>query len=257
VLFNFRMWMIKFVEKRAKYNIAYGSYYKNVLIKKGIDSDKIVIAQNTINVETIVEDNKDLRKDFLGSTTNILFVGALIPEKNLKSSIDAVGELINNGYSVSFDIVGGGVILEEIRGYIHSLNLEQYIHVVGPKYGEDVRQFFRNADVFLAAGLGGLAINEAMAYGLPIISTNADWTICDLIDGNGYFMDKYGDKDLQYHYLTDFISLSPEQKRIMSDRSKEIILTRASLANMISKHNEVCLKLIDSDLSPFNNPNAN
>ena len=100
-------------------------------------------------------------------------------------------------------------------------------------------------DIFLAAGLGGLAINEAMAYGLPIISTNADGTICDLIDGNGYLMDRFNDAELQAKYLEEFIQKSPEEKIHMSKRSEEIISTKASLANMVEKHRQVCLKFLN------------
>ncbi len=75
-----------------------------------------------------------------------------------------------------------------------------------------------------------------MAYGLPIISTNADGTVCDLINGNGYFMSEFGNSNMQYHFLKKFIELSPEEKCKMSDKSKEIIKSKASLENMITKH---------------------
>ena len=99
--------------------------------------------------------------------------------------------------------------------------------------------------MFLVAGIGGLAVNEAMAYGLPIISTNADWTICDLIDGNGYYMDKYGDVKMQVDCLKAFMSLSAEEKVKMSNRSKEIISQKASLDNMTNKHREACMSMLN------------
>ena len=236
--------LISFVERHAQYVITYGSYYKNVLVSKGIRPDRIVIAQNTINVEAIVDKNIDLVRKYEGKDTKVLFVGALIKKKNLETSIAAVERLYNEGYDISFDIVGGGEMEQQLKEVVETKNLGNVVRLLGPKYGKDVQQCFRTHDVFLAAGLGGLAVNEAMAYGLPIISTNADWTVCDLIDGNGYFMDKYGDIEQQVTCLKEFISLTPEEKRIMSNRSLEIICSKASLANMVSKHKEVCLKMI-------------
>ncbi len=241
-----RQIIIGFVEKKASLNICYGSYYKNALVDKGIPHEKIIIAQNTINVEKILEENKNHKKIF-SVQTKILFVGALIKGKLLKSSIDAVKMLIDEGFDVCFDIVGGGEMLEELKQYSISLNLDGKINMVGPKYGEEVKNFFRNADVFLLAGTGGLAVNQAMAYGLPIISTNADGTVCDLIDGNGYYMDKFGDTEIQYQCLGKFIALSNEEKVRMSEKSKQIIGTKATLENMINKHREACVRLLSAN----------
>lgn len=235
--------LINFVEKRATFNITYGSFYKNRLIEKGIPEEKIKIAQNTINVERILAENEGYQKHF-SSITKILFVGALIKGKLLKSSIDAIKMLVDDNYTVHFDIVGGGEIIDELRLYTEKLNLENYISIPGPKFDNDVKRYFREADVFLLAGTGGLAINEAMAYGLPIITTNADGTGCDLIDGNGYFLEKFGDAELQYHYLKEFINQPVEEKEEMSERSKHIVSSKATLQNMTERHSEVCFCLL-------------
>lgn len=237
--------LLRFVERRADFAITYGSFYKKKLIEKGLNPNKIIIAQNTIDIESIIEKNRDLDRSYSHDITKVLFVGALIKKKNLDSSIEAIKILIEDGCNIIFDIVGGGEMLEHLKNLVKEYHLEDKINIVGPKYGDEVRDYFRTNDIFLSAGLGGLAINEAMAYGLPIISTNADWTICDLIDGNGYYMEKYGDVDLQVKYLKEFIALTPGQKRKMSERSKDNILQRASLAQMVEKHKDVCLKLIN------------
>lgn len=237
--------IITFVEKHAMNCIAYGSYYKNILCRKGVLPEKVIIAQNTIDVEGIMEKNSDLIRTFSNQETKVLFVGALIKRKELHTSIEAISQLLSEGYDISFDIVGGGEMVEPLRLMIKERGLEGRIKVVGAKYGEDVRQYFRSHDVFLVAGIGGLAVNEAMAYGLPIISTNADWTICDLIDGNGYYMDKYGDVKMQVDCLKAFMSLSAEEKVKMSNRSKEIISQKASLDNMTNKHREACMSMLN------------
>ncbi|HPJ92165.1 MAG TPA: glycosyltransferase [Bacteroidales bacterium] len=238
--------IITFVEKKAAYNITYGSFYQQELIKKGISEKKVIIAQNTINIESIIEENRNYDKKFTDKT-RVLFVGALIKGKLLYSSIDAVKKIIEEGYAISFTIVGGGEMLDELQRYVTSLQLQDKIKIVGPKFKDEVKECFRTSDVFLLAGTGGLAINEAMAYGLPIISTNADGTACDLIKGNGYYMDAFGDTHLQYKYLKSFMHLSQEEKQKMSEKSKQIIQQKASLENMVYKHVEACLNLINKN----------
>jgi len=234
-----RYLLISFVEKKAAYNITYGSFYKKELIKKGINSDQIIIAQNTINVDYILKKNMNINKLF-SSKTKILFVGAIIKGKLLKSSINAVKKLYDKGYEIVFDIVGDGEILDDLKKYVQKMAIDDIVIFHGPKYNDDSIKYFREADVFLLAGTGGLAINEAMAYGLSIITTNADGTGCDLIDGNGYYMENMGDSELQYEMLKKFINLSDEDKIEMSNRSKEIIKKKASLLNMVNKHKITC-----------------
>ena len=236
--------LIYSVIRHASCNITYGTWYKSILVKNGISPDKIVVAQNTINVESILDLNKNFKRNYLNTLTKVLFVGALIKRKYLPSSIDAIDYLIKEGYKVEFNIVGGGTIMEELKSLVRTKRLEEHIHILGPKYGSELSNIFQENDLFLAAGLGGLALNEAMAYGLPIISTPVDGTGYDLVDGNGYLMDKYGDTELQIKFLKKFISLSPDEKINMSERSKQIVSSIASLNNLIDKHSYACRMLV-------------
>lgn len=95
-------------------------------------------------------------------------------------------------------------------------------------------------------GTGGLGVNEAMAYGLPIISTIGDETIIDLIDGNGYLLKEMGNIEEQAASIKRFINLTREQKIQMSERSLNIIRERATLKNMVEKHSLACQHLIKS-----------
>jgi glycosyltransferase involved in cell wall biosynthesis len=55
-----------------------------------------------------------------------------------------------------------------------------------------VGRFFDAADIFVLPGTGGLAINEAMAHGLPVVTARADGSAEDLVtDGvNGYVLEE-------------------------------------------------------------------
>ena len=46
---------------------------------------------------------------------------------------------------------------------------------------DDVGAYFIMADIFVLPGLGGLAINQAMAYGLPVVCAEGDGTEKDLV----------------------------------------------------------------------------
>lgn len=236
-----------FLYKNATVLIPYGTLYRDYFIKIGMSPNKIIVAQNTINVEDIVEREKS--KNVIprnGQTINILYVGAIAPQKKIESSIYAVAQLVEEGYNVNYDIVGGGKQLDELKILLQSFSdlVQQCILIHGAKYGEELIQYFRKADVYIMPGTGGLGVNEAMAYGLPIISTIGDETVVDLIDGNGKLLRNMGDRQEQVEALKWFLSLSSAERKEMADRSKKIVLDKASLKNMVENHVSACKKMI-------------
>ncbi len=247
-LVGIRERIYKWLYRKASVLIPYGSLYKQYLIGLNICEDKIVVAQNTIDVETIIKNNQTRTIDsFDHKTIRILYVGALVQQKRVDSAIEAVSQLISEGVNVSFDIVGGGRIGGELKSQLlrKSDKVRAGITLHGAKYGEELKKFFLNSDVFLMPGTGGLGVNEAMAYGLPIISTIGDETVYDLIDGNGYLLSQMGCVEEQINYIRKFVGLSKEEKLEMSQRSVELVKSRASLKNMVAHHLMACKCLVN------------
>lgn len=236
--------LLGFVLRKAKVHICYGHLYKQYLQHRHIPSENIFIAQNTIDVEKILERSFSPEFSKEEGHIKILYVGALIKNKKLEAAMLAVQKIKQKGYFIEFNIVGGGRILNVLQNFVAEHEMGEYINIVGPKYGEELTAYFLNADVFLLTGSGGLAINEAMAYGLPIISTAGDGTVYDLVDQNGFLLKQFGDIDEISDKLEMFIRLSPEIKRKMSLRSKNIIREKASLQNMANHYTQACIKLL-------------
>lgn len=237
ILVKIRKKLVDFTYKKAKVCLTYGHVFKDYLLNIGIPKEKIVVAQNTINIEKIIE-NRDAKcsKRTFNHPLRILYVGALIQRKYVETAIEAIARLINDKYDVYFDIVGGGNYIDKLKEINATLGNTERIIFHGPKKGKELQQFFENDDVFILPGTGGLAINEAMAYSMPIISTKGDDTVLDLLDGNGYLLKEFGNVDEIYTCIKNFMELSEEEKQKMARNSEEIITKRASLNNMVDKH---------------------
>lgn len=108
----------------------------------------------------------------------VLFVGRLQERKNLDNLLKACSELPPTKQP-ELAIVGDGPARESL------INLAQEIYpattFTGALYDEALAEQFRAADLFVLPGTGGLAIQQAMSYGLPVIAAQADGTQVDLV----------------------------------------------------------------------------
>ena len=121
--------------------------------------------------------------------------------------------------------------------------MEKDIFLLGTQYGNELSSYFFNADVFILPGAGGLAINEALAHGLPIVSTTGDGTIVDLLDQgvNGYFLEDNPSVENIYETCKRILTLSVTELNEMGKISNKICKEKASLKNMVSVFKSVII----------------
>jgi glycosyltransferase involved in cell wall biosynthesis len=79
----------------------------------------------------------------------------------------------------------------------------------------------------------GFVINEAMACGLPVISTHASQAATEMIrlGENGYII-KPADSNELYDALKNLI-IDPELRRRMGEKSREIVMQEFDLSAMV------------------------
>ena len=101
----------------------------------------------------------------------LLSVGELNENKNHQIIIRAMAELMNLKYH--YIIAGKGGKLEELKKLAEELDLSNNIHLLG--FRNDINELCKIADIFCfpsyREGLG-LAAIEAMACGLPLVTSN-------------------------------------------------------------------------------------
>lgn len=115
----------------------------------------------------------DLRAEFglPDNTKIVLSVGELNKNKNQQVIIRAVAHL--NDPLIHYFIAGNGPLDKKLNKLAKDLGVEKNVHFLG--YRRDVPSLLKNADVYafpsLREGLGMASI-EAMASGLPLVTSN-------------------------------------------------------------------------------------
>jgi glycosyltransferase involved in cell wall biosynthesis len=121
------------------------------------------------------------RADFSSTPALIIAVGRLIPKKGFGDLIRACGLLAERGKSFRCEIIGEGPLENELRAQIDELCLQNNVVLAGAKPQTKLRRRLAAATVFVLPSVidldGGMdnlptVIMEAMATGLPVVSTN-------------------------------------------------------------------------------------
>jgi glycosyltransferase involved in cell wall biosynthesis len=135
-----------------------------------VKADRITVLPIRPELETFLSKQAKKRDTEVHS---FLFIGRLSPEKNIPRIIRAFSYLYQKHPDTRLSIVGDGPEKTKIESLIHEHHLEQV--VVLKSWTEDVAEEMWSADIFLLASLHeayGLTLIEAMAVGMPIVTTD-------------------------------------------------------------------------------------
>lgn len=217
---------IVFLEKKSDAIISYSSigkeYFKNITVNE----EKIFVAVNVVDTIGKKKVLKDIDQSILYSNAhkessfNLLFVGALTKEKKIDVLLESFAMIEKKYSDIKLTIVGTG----EYENYLHTLskklNLKNIIFT-GQVF-DGVEKYFIESDVFILPGLGGLAISEAMIYGLPVIASVADGCEKDLISKKNGIIDENLNIENLATYIEEFY-LDENNLNKMKLESKYII----------------------------------
>ena len=217
--------------------LIYGEHGIPILKSYNIKRKKIFVAYNSLDTEAIFKIQKGLERQNLlppKYSQRLVFMGRLIPEKKVDLLLNAFAVIKQTLPQAELIIVGDGPENTKLQQLAVELGLFGKIQFIGHiASNQQKAKILLSSGLFVLPGMGGLAINEAMAYGLPIICATADGTEKQLVYNgvNGYI---YQDDNI--HDLVSKIKkiiTNPTRQQKMSVNSKRIIKEKVNLNTMI------------------------
>ena len=207
--------------------IAYSQRGAEEYRAEGFPIGKIYVAQNAVTKRPV--DLFPERMAQPGKPCTILFVGRLQARKRIDNLLVACASLPLT-IRPRLWIVGDGPAREEFE------ELAQKIYpatqFLGAVHGPELVTLFREADLFVLPGTGGLAVQEAMAYGLPVIVAEGDGTQNDLVRSeNGWLVPSDDQGGLQLA-LQEALS-NPDRLRSMGRESYRIVSQDINVEKMV------------------------
>lgn len=157
---------------------------RRTLLLEGADPAKITLIDHGLELARFCPGPEHRRALSLARDEFvILFVGWLLPRKGLDFLLLALRELVQMAEfaSVKFRlvVVGSGPGRDRVERLVARLDLADHCVFMGSRSYETMPEVFRSADVFVLPSIAtetwqeqfGMALMEAMACGVPVVST--------------------------------------------------------------------------------------
>jgi glycosyltransferase involved in cell wall biosynthesis len=171
--------LLRYTLLKADGVISVSQALKDEMIRLDIQEDKIFVIPNGVDTDKFYPVSKKEARRKLGLPLDkkvILSVGALISLKGFDLLIKAMKVLVDEFHqqNLYLVIVGEGELRAKLNKLIRSLDLEEYVSLVGGKPHEDLYLWNSAADLFcLASSREGWpnVVMEALACGTPVVAT--------------------------------------------------------------------------------------
>jgi glycosyltransferase involved in cell wall biosynthesis len=162
---------------RADRVIAISNAVAEVLVRDGIQPERITVVHSGISVDTTQAVERLGIRDLLGLPPGALVaanVAALVPHKDHATLVAAAKQLEQRYPDLHWVVAGEGDLRHSLESRIRELGLRDRVHLMG--HIASPERLIADADVFVMSsrqeGLG-TSVLEAMALGTPVASTGA------------------------------------------------------------------------------------
>lgn len=206
--------------------IAYSQQGANQYARLGFPVERIAVAPNA--VAQAPDHAAPERPDTLTDRKTVLFVGRLQARKRVDALLEVCAALPDD-LQPELWIVGDGPERVELE----ALSSASYprARFFGARHGEELTELFASADLFVLPGTGGLAVQEAMAAGLPVVVAEGDGTQNDLVSPRNGWLIPPDDESALAEALREALADLPRLRR-MGSESYRIVAEEINLETM-------------------------
>lgn len=215
--------------------LPYGDSTREFLIAYGVRPEQIVRAYNTVDVESIAAQQDALRQRGMAILESIGWshahpliacVGRLVPQKRIQDAIAVMAHMAWREKDIYLLIVGDGPERAMLEQIALELGVDQRVHLMGRVPENDDSAVLAVADVAIFPGAHGLAINQAMALGTPVVIADLPGPDGEMVrHGETGWRYPQGNIDALASTLQEALH-SPERTQIVQQARAEILQRR-------------------------------
>ena len=202
--------------------------FKNWLIDRGCPPENIHVLYSGIDLSHFKFNEKLIHPQ---KTIALVSIARLVEKKGLRFAIMAVSQLIEKGYQVDYTIIGYGPLEDEHKALSKRLGVEHRVNFTGWLPHKETIQHLSRCHIMLTPSITSTngdkegipnSLKEAMAIGLPVVSTFHSG-IPELVkNGESGFLVKEGDANALANRIA-FLIDHPDTWQKFSRNGRKII----------------------------------
>ncbi len=220
--------------KGASAYVAYGNLAKKYLISIGAPESKVFIGRNTVDTSFFAEKTEAIRKAIKSESGKVRFtyLGYLVPRKNVQLLLESVKIVAAQRRDFVLDVLGDGISADSLKKFVSDNKLEDVVIFHGFKQKAEIPAFFAQSSGLLFQtdfDIWGLVLNEAMAAGVPCLSSPNAGATYDLIqEGETGFRVDFTDRELVATKIKWLIE-NKEEAKLMGERARTFMSKNVTL----------------------------
>jgi colanic acid/amylovoran biosynthesis glycosyltransferase len=153
-------------------------FFRQKAIQLGCNPDKIVVHRSGLDCSKFIFTPRYPSPD---GWVRVVTTGRLVEKKGIEFAIRAVAKQAVNHPKVEYTIIGDGLLKEKFQKLIQELNISHLVKLVGWKNEREIIEILNQSHIFVAPSVTAEdgdqdaptnVLKEAMAMGLPVISTD-------------------------------------------------------------------------------------
>ncbi|MBQ0721446.1 MAG: glycosyltransferase family 4 protein [Gammaproteobacteria bacterium] len=217
---------------------------KVLAIQNGIDPTPFLEAQNT---EAQAEASRQhLFGEQLAGKRLFGTVGRLSEVKNYRRFIESFALASRSVENIGLVIIGSGPLEQELKDLVTLLNINEQVVFLG--YRKDITTLLQNIDIFALPSLRegiSLALLEAMASGLPVLTSNRGGMKEVVSDSScGWLIDPECSQSMA-EVITLIARETPEQLATIGENARQRVLANFHAERMSSDYEKLYGALLD------------
>jgi glycosyltransferase involved in cell wall biosynthesis len=199
------------------------------LIRLGIPPDRIWNLGSITDFPRFLKANGSLvRVRYLDGRYRrlVLFVGRLVPSKDLPTLLRAVPLVLADHPRTLFLLVGDGPLGRALRDRVKQARLSDSVHFAGAVPYEQIPDYFAACDVFVLPSVyegNARVLAEAAAAARPTVCTDVSGARDTIVDGKTGFIVPVGDHEALAGRLSTLLG-DPELATRMGQQARQHIL---------------------------------
>lgn len=228
-----------------------GAELTELAARFGVDPIEIRKGVDTEHFRPATSDARDVGTCEAGNgrPLRLLWTGRLVPVKNVSMALRALRELDRRGVSAVLTLAGAGAGMRALRGEARAFGVDGRVCFTGHVAWEALPAVYREADLFvLTSSFDNFpnSVLEAMASGLPVVSTRVGGVPLQVRDGENGLLVENGDACAMADAICR-LARDPEQRRAMGERNRREAVASYGWAAPLDRLHDLCARLVEPE----------